>query len=101
MIRGAWEWLTDWFCSQDRKPSFPKIMATAIYVAFVTGRGMPATVCAMLLAAAFGLKTFQMWLGKSTFAHTASDTVSLAYEKKVTEVVQARRDPTSGVEPAP
>lgn len=87
MIPRIWAWLTDPICSRDGRPSNPKLMAWSLYIAFLVGRPLPAAVCAMLLASAFGLKTFQMWLSKSTFANTATDNVSLVHELRRTESV--------------
>ena len=97
----AFSWTTDFICSKDGKPSNPKLMAWAVWGAFVTGHGLPASVCAMLLAASFGIKTFQMWLQKSSFAITEADTVAIKYERILTETVQKRRDPVDGIEAAP
>lgn len=82
-----WLWCVDFLCGPDGKPSNPRLMGWAIYTAFMCGRAIPATVCAMLLAAAFGYKMFKDWLDKSTFAVSHADTIALSATKTITEQI--------------
>lgn len=102
-ITVRWLWCVDFLCGPDGKPSNPRLMGWAIYVAFTLQRPIPATICAMLLAASFGYKMFKDWLDKSTFNVTHSDAFAFTKNeiKTITETVQTRRDPASGIEAAP
>lgn len=87
-----WLWCVDFLCGPDGRPSSPRLMSWAIYAAYIAQRPIPATICAMLLAASFGYKAFKDWLDKTTFAVTHADTIALGLTKatttQITETVQ-------------
>jgi hypothetical protein len=67
------------------RPSTPKCMAWAIYAAFCASRPIPAFVCGLLLATAFGYTMFKDYIARSSLSATTADAVNLSLKHETTE----------------
>lgn len=77
MMKRAFLWSVDFLCSHDGKPSHSKLLTWAILACFAMGRPLPSAVVVTLVAASFGLKTFQMFLERGTFSASSADTTEI------------------------
>lgn len=103
-IKAKWLWSVDFLCSGDGKPSHPKLVTWAVLLCFATSHPIPSTVVVCLVTASFGLKAYLMFLQHNTSTETSTDsrvdTHTVVETKTLIEQVQARRDPSDGIESA-
>jgi hypothetical protein len=84
------------------RPSGPKCMAWALYIAAATGHPVAAASSALLLATMFGYSMFKDAMAKASLNLTSSDSVkvSLAETKSITQSIVEKIDARLGRGPA-
>lgn len=69
------------------RPSTPKCMAWAIYIAFLVSRPIPAFVCGLLLATAFGYTAFKEYIARSSLSAATTDAINLSVKHETTHAI--------------